>query len=566
MRRPPHSRSLRLRAALVAAAAAAGLACGEPPPAEDPEVTAIPPYPWPRQRPPIPPRWVFEPWVWEDDENTQSATEALVEGYRSRDVPVGAVIVDSPWQAPGDTGYHSLRFDPERYPEPEAMIRGLHDRGVRVVLWITGNLAPESPLFDEACERGYFVRRAADGERCPTTSFWKAGGRAAHLDFFSEAARSWWGAQLDRALALGADGWKVDGTDFQLRELGAQVRTAAGPKAPHEYSAAMYGFFHAHTTRRLGAERGAILARPFADDGEPAWYAPLESNPAGWVGDQEHDWNGLREALFEVLVSGRAGYPVVGSDIGGLKGEPLGRELFVRWAQLGALLPLMENGGRDEHRPWRFEAPALEIYRRFARLHHALVPYFYHHAIEASRSGTAVVRPLADPPGADGDWRYRLGDAFLVAPITEPGGAAVIRFPPGVWLDWFELESRRTEGDVLRRRFGLERYPLFVSAGSVIPWNADDGRTTLLVFPNGRSEHTLHLDPKTAVPVTTLETTGGVRIALGASRRAWTLRIHRGDGRFEERRFETDGSAAEIEVHWGNVARSANGPPSEEDR
>jgi alpha-glucosidase (family GH31 glycosyl hydrolase) len=538
-------------ALLTGLAAIAVLACGEPPSPVQEAVGTLAAYPWARARPPIPPRWVLEPWVWEDDENTEAATLALVEGYRSRGIPAGAVIIDSPWQQPSDTGYHSLDFDPERYPTPKAMIRDLHAQGVRVVLWITGNIAPEAPLWREACEGRFFVRRADatnGGESCPTTSFWKAGGRAAHLDFFSPAAITWWSAQLDRALALGADGWKVDGSDFQVRELGDPVLTADGAKHPHEYSAAMYRFFFEYTRAQLGADRAAILARPYADDGKPAFYAPLEWNTAGWVGDQEHDWEGLREALFEVLVSARAGYAVVGSDIGGLKGQRLTAELFVRWAQLGSLLPLMNNGGRDEHRPWRFAPPVLEIYREFALLHHALVPYFYHLAIGAHRSGTRLVQPVGEPGEWPGDWRYLLGDALLVAPLVEPARSRRVRLPAGTWLEWFDLARVHPGGTEIDVDVPLDRYPLFVRAGSVLPWNDDDERTTVLVFPHGRTEHTLHLDPATSVDLVVEERDAGLRVSLGASRRAWTLRVHRGAGRFEEIRLDTDGRTASAEV------------------
>lgn len=64
------------------------------------------------------------------------------------------------------------------------------------------------------------------------------------------------------------------------------------------------------------------------------------------------------------------GYANFGSDIGGYRsgdGE-LGRtkELFIRWAQLGAFSPLMENGGNDEHRPWKFDSnnETLNIYKK----------------------------------------------------------------------------------------------------------------------------------------------------------------------------------------------------------
>lgn len=63
-------------------------------------------------------------------------------------------------------------------------------------------------------------------------------------------------------------------------------------------------------------------------------------------------------------------YANFGSDIGGYRsgsGE-LGRtkQLLIRWAQLGAFSPLMENGGDKEHRPWKFDNTneTLDIYTK----------------------------------------------------------------------------------------------------------------------------------------------------------------------------------------------------------
>ena len=59
-----------------------------------------------------------------------------------------------------------------------------------------------------------------------------------------------------------------------------------------------------------------------------------------------------------------------GSDIAGYwSGEgKLGRtkELLIRWAQLGAFSPLMENGGNKEHRPWAFDNETLDIYKQLS--------------------------------------------------------------------------------------------------------------------------------------------------------------------------------------------------------
>lgn len=42
------------------------------------------------------------------------------------------------------------------------------------------------------------------------------------------------------------------------------------------------------------------------------------------------------------------------------------KEVLVRWAQLGAFSPLMENGGNKEHRPWKFDSnnETLNIYKK----------------------------------------------------------------------------------------------------------------------------------------------------------------------------------------------------------
>src|SRR6187200_2929686 len=114
-----------------------------------------------RPKPPLTPRWAYEPWVWEDEENDADTVVGLVDAYRLRDVPVGVVIVDSPWQ----TNYNTFVFN-EDYGSPEHLIQRLRDRNVRVVLWATGFINVESndgpnrdqsPNYQEALQRGYFV-------------------------------------------------------------------------------------------------------------------------------------------------------------------------------------------------------------------------------------------------------------------------------------------------------------------------------------------------------------------------------------------------------------------------
>ena len=101
-----------------------------------------------------------------------------------------------------------------------------------------------------------------------------------------------------------------------------------------------------------------------------------------------------------------SGYANFGSDIGGYRSGSgtLGRtkELFIRWAQLGAFSPLMENGGDKEHRPWMFDNTneTLNIYRKLVSVFHV----FLH-----------VVYPSIPPSSAG-----YLQCANMIYPITEP--------------------------------------------------------------------------------------------------------------------------------------------------
>ena len=162
--------------------------------------------------PPIVPRWAFEPWVWEGNGNTRHTAEQLVEGYRSRGIPVGAIIIHGPWS----TAYNDFTWDTRRYPAPETMLQGFQAKGLRVIMWLNGLVNGESqdvsradPAYDEVHRLRYAVNDGALVE-------WRNGfGR--HVDFTPPAARAWWGERMDR-VARSVDAWKVDQGEAYLNQ------------------------------------------------------------------------------------------------------------------------------------------------------------------------------------------------------------------------------------------------------------------------------------------------------------------------------------------------------------
>jgi alpha-glucosidase (family GH31 glycosyl hydrolase) len=475
-----------------------------------------------RPRPPLTPRWAYEPWVWEDEENDADATISLVDGYRQRDIPVGGVIVDSPWQ----TNYNTFEVSKE-FGNPDRLMTRLRDRNVRVLFWATGFINTSSidgpdrgqaANFQEAFDRGYLV----DGGQ---TYEWDKGEGAA-VDFFNPDAVAWWYGQMDKAWTLGIDGWKVDSPEGNLPDL---VETAAGRKTNREYGDAYYRAFYAYVAQRNSD--AVIMARPY-DSGTV--YAPVEANPAGWVGDQEPDWGarGIEEALDNILGSAELGFSMLGSDIGGYRPGDRSDRLFLRWTQLGALSPLMENGGRGEHRPWKIDEEVVGPYRYFAKLHHQLVPYLYGLGVEAHLGGEPIVR---DP---DRELRqYRLGEDLLVAPIVTRDDQRRVELPTGArWLDYWDDSQTLTGGTVLQYEAELDRMPLFVRSGAIIPMQVSDSETghggaasegalTLLLYPDGVNRRTVRPEAGREIAVETRRQDGAVTASVGPTASRLVLRI-----------------------------------------
>ncbi len=305
-----------------------------------PEATPAPPTPTPVYNPPPPwPEWVHEHWVWEN-EGTRESALGLVDSFLEHEIPVGAVIIDAPWE----TGYNNFEWDESRYPDAGTMVQAFHDRGVRVFVWITSMINVDSSNYDYAYQHGYLLNDGA------TIEWWR--GEGSFLDYTHPEAVRWWHGLMDGVLDLGIDGWKCDGTD-PFTWLLVVPYGYGGTIAPWEYSDMYYRDFFEYTRSRLGNDR-VITSRP-VDSYEGLLFLPFAPRDiclAGWVGDQDPTFQGLRHALANMFVSAGLGYVNFGSDTGGYRSGERTEELFIRWVQLSAFCPVFENGGNGPARPW----------------------------------------------------------------------------------------------------------------------------------------------------------------------------------------------------------------------
>jgi hypothetical protein len=366
---------------------------------------------------------------------TQAQTLAFADEIVAHDYPRSVMEIDDRWQA----AYGDLAFDPVKFPDPRALVDGLHARGFRVTLWVPPFLNTGSAAFREAAALGHLLRDALD-DGPAVVRWWQGNGGL--LDLTSAAARDWWLAGLRRLQAdYGVDGYKFDAGEAQYVPRGAR---AALPLQPHEYADYYVDFVARHfewTEVRCGwrSQRHGLLFREY-----DKW--------SRWGFD-----NGLHAVLTQALTLSVLGYPFVLPDmIGGnaVEAEVPDAELMIRWTQLTALMPSMQFSLA----PWDYGAEAVDLCRRYARLHEALAPFLDEAIAQTLADGTPLVRPLFwDAPEDEAaytlDDEFTLGGRLLAAPVLLPGQRARrVYLPAGRWRDYWT-------GQVHAGPLTLDAYP-----------------------------------------------------------------------------------------------------------
>lgn len=441
-------------------------------------------------KPVLPPDWVFGPWMSSNEWNSQH--RVLNEFRKTLDLGIPAtVLVIEAWSdeknfyiwngaeyepIPPDQAfsYRDFRFSEEGlWPDPKGMIDEIHGEGARLVLWQIPVMKKldephEQHDRDEAymMENNYAVY-GDDGHPYRVRPPWFRGGMV--MDFTNPEAVEWWMSKRAYLVDdLGIDGFKTDGGEHLW---GRDLMFSDGSTGDTRWNSYPNIYIRSYS-RFIGEANGGITF-------SRAGYTGIQDSPLHWAGDQDSTWSAHRSVLKAVLNSGLSGIPFMGWDIGGFSGAIPTPELYLRSAAMACFGSVMQyhsefNDHIDPHvdrTPWniaeRTGSPeVIDIYRFFARLRMALIPYITREAAHCSETGEPLMRCLfIDHPGDPRCWevedQYFFGRSILVAPVMEEGlDERSVYLPNGEWIDFWSGESING-GVEITVKTPLDRIPVY---------------------------------------------------------------------------------------------------------
>ena len=459
---------------------------------------------------PMFPLWTYGFWQSKERYKSAAETEGIVDKYRALQVPLDGIIQD--WQYWGSNYlWNAMDFLAEDFATGRQMIDNVHQKHAHFMISIWASFGPQTLQYRELNEKGLLLPietwpQSGLSHLWPPREDYPSGVKV--YDAFSPVARDIYWKHLKTLFDYGTDAWWMDSTDpdfFNPRESDYEHKVYSGTwrsqrnAFPLETVRGVY-----EKQRKESSDKRVFIMTRSSFAGQQHYGSNM------WSGDVASSWDMLRKQVPAGLSFSLTGNPNFNTDIGGFfcnayntKGagsapqNPQFQELYVRWMQYGLFCPVFRSHGADAPREiWQFGQkgePVYDAIEKMIRLRYRLLPYLYSMAWQVTSNNESYLRPLFSDFAADKKvWNmtdeFMFGRSILAAPILDPqyteekvirtdamtpnfttAKSAVKYLPKGT--DWYDFwtNQRLKGGQSVTLQTALDRVPMFVRAGSILP-------------------------------------------------------------------------------------------------
>lgn len=384
-------------------------------------------------KPPLVPEWSYGLWLstsFTTDYDEKTVLD-FVDGMAERNIPLSVFHFDCRWMK--ELEWCNFDWDKSKFPDPEGLLKKLHDRGLKVCVWINSYIGQKSPLFEEGARNGYFIMNE-DGTPWQWDK-WQAG--MGIVDFTNPEATKWYQGYLKKLVAMGVDCFKTDFGE-RIPAEGVKYYDGSDPELMHNYYTYLYNkAVYDVLVETKGADEAILFARSATIGGQQF--------PVHWGGDCSSNYPSMAESLRAGLSFGMSGFGYWSHDIAGFEDQAT-PDLYKRWTQFGLLSSHSRYHGSTAYKvPWLYGDEAVDVAREFTELKLRLKPYLLKMMQETHETGVPMMRAMVlefpdDPTCEDIDTQYMLGDDLLVAPIFREDGVARFYVPDdGTGEAWMNI-------------------------------------------------------------------------------------------------------------------------------
>lgn len=427
---------------------------------------------------PMMPLWVYGFSQSRERYKTQFELIDVVKKYRALKVPLDGIVQD--WQYWGkDDNWNAMSFDATTYPKPQLMVDSVHLLNAHLFIVSWPGFAPKTPQYQEFKQKNMLIN----------FDTWPPKANTRPYDVYNPTARDIYWSYLNKGIfSLGIDAWWLDSTEpdhINVKEKDFDQPTYLGT-----YRSVQNAFPLQHTRgvyehqRQTSEAKRVILLTRSAFAGQQRYSANT------WSGDVTSNWPTLKKQIPAAINFSLTGLPYWNGDIGGffagafVKGggahNPEFQELYTRWLQFATFTPMMRSHGTDIPREiYQFGKRGdliFDVQEKFINLRYSLLPYTYAIAWNVTHNGGSIIRSLysefgQDKQGYENSSEFIFGKSFLVVPVTDKGSQSKsVYLPSGTqWYDFWTGEVLKG-GKTVERATPMDIIPLYVKAGSIVPW------------------------------------------------------------------------------------------------
>ncbi len=329
-------------------------------------------------------------------------------------------------------------WDQKLYPNLDKEIQKLRDKGIRFLGYINPYLAVEGSLFAAAEEKDFLVKNKDGLDYITDMGAFMAG----HVDLTNPSAFEWYKNVIKtNMLDFGLSGWMADFGEYLPTD--AVLHNGVSAELMHNLWPVLWAKVNREAIEEAGMLGEAVFFMRAGYTGSQKYTTMM------WAGDQNVDWSlddGLPSVMTAALSMGMSGIGLHHSDIGGytsLFELKRNKELFMRWAEMGAFAPIMRTheGNRPDEN-WQFDSDdeTLLHFARMSKVYTMLSEYTKAVVKENAQKGIPVMRPLFlhyenDKKCYDIQYQFLLGRDIMAAPIYEEGKRSrSVYLPEDCWI------------------------------------------------------------------------------------------------------------------------------------